>query len=77
MVTFQTKYRGRDGPIPSKQIDAAAEKLSPRNLERLAVSAELEMRKYLNRVATALIARHSRPWPSLGHLDITHGLLKE
>lgn len=62
MVSFQTKYRGRDVPIPSRQIDLAAEKLSARNLERLAVSAELEMRKYMNRVATALIARHSRPW---------------
>lgn len=62
MVTFTTKYRGRDVPVPSKQINAAADKLSPRNRARLAVEVELEMRKYLHRVASALITRHSRKW---------------
>lgn len=62
MVKFTTKYRGKEVFVPSKMIDAAADKLSPKNLARLAVSAEFEMRKYLTRVSDALIARHSSPW---------------
>lgn len=62
MVTFTTKYRGRDVPVPSTLINKAADKLSLRNQARLAVAVEFEMRKYLHRVSSALITRHSRRW---------------
>lgn len=61
-VTFKTRYRGRDVDFPSKSIDRAAASLSPKNIARLTQIAEMEMRKYLTRVADALISRHSRPW---------------
>lgn len=62
MVSFKTKYRGREVEFPSKQLERAARRLSPRNLERVAQYAEQEMRRYLTRVSDAMHRRHSRPW---------------
>lgn len=61
-MKLTTKYRGREVDFPAKQINNAAAKLSPRNLQRMSQFAEQEMRKYLIAVTDALIARHSTPY---------------
>jgi hypothetical protein len=62
MVKLVTKYRGKEVPFPSKTINKAAERLSPRNLQRLTQFAEQEMRRYLNNVSKVMHERHSRPY---------------
>ena len=62
MVKLVTKYRSREVDFPAAQINKAAAKLSPRNLQRLNQIAEQEMRKYLHAVTTTLAERHGRPY---------------
>lgn len=63
-MEFNMRYRGRVVENPSAVINRMAEKLSPRNLQRLAQTGEQEMRKYMTAVADDLIRRHSGPWPT-------------
>ena len=62
MVDFVTRYRGREVATPSKQIQKAADKLSPRTRKKIGGLAAREMRRYLASVAATLAERHGVPW---------------
>lgn len=61
-MALEVKRNGRRVTVPSRALDAAAEKLGPKHLARVAVEAEQAMKAYLSRVTMALIRRHSSPW---------------
>ena len=59
---FEVKRNGRRVTVPSRAMDKAADKLSPRNLQKVTALADSAMKAYLLRVTGPLLARHARPW---------------
>lgn len=63
---FEVRRNGKRIDVPSRALNAAAARLSPKHFAKLGVEAERAMKAYLARVTKPLLARHGGAWSASG-----------